>query len=76
MEADGSIKLMIKGPDNNTEASILEAPHWAGPYKLTQVNIFAKYFAENITNEDCWWWRAADGSYHAASTHAILQLDD
>ena len=31
MEADGGVKLMIKGPDNNTEASILTAPHWAGP---------------------------------------------
>ena len=28
------VKLMIKGPDNNTEASILTAPHWTGPCEL------------------------------------------
>ena len=30
MHADGSLHLMFKGPDNNTEASIAYAPHWKG----------------------------------------------
>jgi hypothetical protein len=74
MEADGSVSLMFKGPDNNTEASIATAPHWAGPYTLQHTNIFARYFARNITNEDCWWWRTADGFYHALS-HRMTPAD-
>ena len=66
-EQDGSVKLMIKGPDNNTEASILTAPHWSGPWQLLHTNIFAKYYAANITNEDCWWWRNSDGTFHVLS---------
>lgn len=54
MEKDGSVKLMFKGPDNNTEASIATAPHWSGPYTLTNVNIFADVYADNVTNEDVW----------------------
>ena len=42
MEPDGSVKLMFKGPDNNTEASIAVAPHWSGPYTLLHVNIWSK----------------------------------
>ena len=111
MEPDGSVKLMIKGPDNNTEASILSAPHWKGPCAfdvimyfqqhsvmkkalctigtlavcasimivvcadtLVHINIFAKYYADNITNEDCWWWRSNDGHYHAL-THRMTPAD-
>jgi|EP01046_Picozoa_sp_COSAG06_P036833 hypothetical protein len=74
MEADGSVKLMFKGPDNNTEASILSAPHWSGPYTLIHTNIFAKYYAENITNEDVWWWRGPEGYFHALS-HRMTPAD-
>jgi hypothetical protein len=74
MEEDGSVMLMFKGPDNNTEASIAIAPHWAGPYKLTNVNIFAKFYADNVTNEDCWWWRGANGAYHVLS-HRMTPAD-
>ena len=65
--ADGSVSIMFKGPDNNTEASIATAPHWRGPYTLAHVNVFAKYYAENITNEDCYMWVAPDGTLHALS---------
>jgi len=67
MRADGSVVLMFKGPDNNTEASIAVAPHWSGPYTLLAVNVFAKYFASGITNEDVWLWQSRDGNYHALS---------
>lgn len=42
MEMDGSVKLMIKGPDNNTEASILTAPHWKGPCAFVAVVQFQR----------------------------------
>lgn len=74
MEPDGSVKLMFKGPDNNTEASIAVAPHWAGPYTLLHTNIWAEYYAQNITNEDAWWWRSSDGAYHAL-THRMTPAD-
>lgn len=74
MAEDGSVMLMFKGPDNNTEASIASAPHWRGPYTLLHTNIFAKYYAQNITNEDCWWWRTKDGFYHALS-HRMTPAD-
>eukprot|EP00041_Stephanoeca_diplocostata_P009184 m.139695 g.139695 ORF g.139695 m.139695 type:complete len:371 (-) comp17638_c0_seq1:179-1291(-) len=67
MGKDGTVHLMFKGPDNNTEASIAVAPHWSGPYSMVESNIFAKYFAANITNEDVWWWQTSDGNYHALS---------
>jgi len=70
-EANGTVMLMFKGPDNNTEASIAIAEHWAGPYTLQpkHTNIFAAAtLANNITNEDCWWWRSKKtGSYHVLS---------
>ena len=31
---------------------------------LTNVNVFAKFYADNVTNEDCWWWRSNGGAYH------------
>eukprot|EP00039_Didymoeca_costata_P027400 m.18329 g.18329 ORF g.18329 m.18329 type:complete len:371 (+) comp6282_c0_seq2:164-1276(+) len=74
MAANGSVYLMFKGPDNNTEASIAYAPSWQGPYKLLHVNIFAKYYSENITNEDVWWWQSKDGIYHALS-HRMTPAD-
>lgn len=74
MNADGSVHLMFKGPDNNTEASLAYAPHWRGPYALLAVNVFAKYYAQEITNEDCWWWRSADGAYHMLS-HRMTPSD-
>lgn len=68
MLKNGTVVLMFKGPDNNTEASLAVAPHWSGPYKLVSVNIFERYFAEGITNEDCWFWQdQSDGSYHMLS---------
>ena len=66
MRPDGSVELMFKGPDNNTEASIAVAPHWSGPYRLVAVNIFGRYYDDNITNEDVYWWHDAAG-YHALS---------
>ena len=70
-EANGTVMLMFKGPDNNTEASIAIADHWAGPYTLQRrhTNIFAAAtLLNNITNEDCWWWRSSKtGSYHVLS---------
>ena len=74
VNADGSVDLMFKGPDNNTEASIVHAPHWSGPYSLIAVNIFGKFVADNITNEDVWWWRSQDGNYHALS-HRMTPAD-
>lgn len=74
MRADGSVAVMFKGPDNNTEASIAVAPHWSGPYTMAAVNIFARFFDENITNEDCWFWQSADGNYHALS-HRMTPAD-
>lgn len=75
MNPDGSVDLMFKGPDNNTEASIAHAPHWSGPYTLVATNVFQKYYAENITNEDVWWWRSEpDGFYHALS-HRMTPAD-
>jgi hypothetical protein len=74
MEKDGSVKLMFKGPENNTEASIAVAESWKGPYKLASVNVFAKFYADNITNEDVWWWRSNDGAYHALS-HRMTPAD-
>jgi len=75
MNADGSVDLMFKGPDNNTEASIAHAESWKGPYTLVATNVFAKYYAANITNEDVWWWRSpADGFYHALS-HRMTPAD-
>ena len=71
---DGSVTLMFKGPDNNTEASIAVAPHWKGPYTLAYVNVFARYYAENVTNEDCYMWRAPDGTFHALS-HRMSPAD-
>jgi hypothetical protein len=68
MEADGSVLLMFKGPDNNTEASIARAPSWGGPYTMVQENVFAKYFKAGITNEDVYWWKSQkDGVFHALS---------
>lgn len=67
MEKDGSVSLVFKGPDNNTEASIATAPHWKGPYTLIAVNIFAKYFAKNITVEDVYMWKSDTGVYHTLS---------
>ena len=29
--------------------------------------MFAAFYSDNITNEDCWWWRSRDGSYHVLS---------
>ena len=73
--SSGPLTLMFKGPDNNTEASIATAPSWRGPYTLVQVNVFAKYFEENITNEDCFMWQsAADGYYHVLS-HRMSPAD-
>jgi hypothetical protein len=70
-EANGTVMLMFKGPDNNTEASIAIANHWSGPYTLQRrhTNIFAAAtLANNITNEDCWWWRSRKtGAYHVLS---------
>lgn len=74
MRPDGSVALMFKGPDNNTEASIAVAPRWDGPYTLAAVNIFAKFVDDNITNEDCWFWQSADGNYHALS-HRMTPAD-
>ena len=74
MGDDGSVHLMFKGPDNNTEASIAVAPHWRGPYTLLATNVFAEYFAANITNEDCYLWRARDGTWHAL-THRMSPSD-
>jgi len=45
MEPDGSVKLMIKGPDNNTEASILTAPHWKGPCAFVKVTQLQQHSA-------------------------------
>jgi hypothetical protein len=41
---------------------------------LVHINIFAKYYADNVTNEDCWWWRSNDGYYHAL-THRMTPAD-
>ena len=71
----GALTLMFKGPDNNTEASIATAPSWRGPYTLRHVNVFARYFAQNITNEDCYLWQSpADGFWHALS-HRMSPAD-
>lgn len=67
MQPDGSVLLMFKGPNNNTEASIASAPHFLGPYTMIQENVFAKFFNSGITNEDVYWWKAKDGVYHALS---------
>ena len=71
----GALTLMFKGPDNNTEASIATAPSWRGPYTLRHVNVFARYFAQNITNEDCYLWQSsADGCWHVLS-HRMSPAD-
>ena len=74
IEKDGSVTLMFKGPDVNTEASIATAPHWSGPYTLKYVDVFAKYYDQNITNEDCYFWQQPDGSYHVLS-HRMAPAD-
>jgi hypothetical protein len=70
MRADGSVVLMFKGPDNNTEVSLAVAPHWSGPYDLIATNIFHAIVGSKVTNEDSWFWQSADGYYHAI-THRM-----
>ena len=56
----------MQGPHNNVQASLASAPHWAGPYTVDAVDIFAEFYAKNITNEDCYWWESAAGTGQAA----------
>ena len=51
-----------------------QAAHAFRADTLVHTNIFAKYYADNITNEDCWWWRSNDGHYHAL-THRMTPAD-
>ena len=41
---------------------------------MVKENVFATYFAENITNEDVWWWRGREGYYHALA-HRMTPSD-
>jgi len=42
---------------------------------MLETNIFAKYFAAGITNEDCWLWEdLTDNTYHMLS-HRMTPAD-